>query len=142
MPKMLKILKIKNQMTLLTSALNSWKKGKLSAQPQPNPQVNNAASSSSHIEQAQNVITLQSEKKIDRPIPEVTHIVPDPDPQKTDEKDKEEKEASTSTKKIECPWPAPFPQRLKPLPKLEPNSEIYELFKQVKINIPLLDAIK
>ncbi|KAL9399455.1 hypothetical protein Peur_008427 [Populus x canadensis] len=37
---------------------------------------------------------------------------------------------------------APFPQRLgKPKHDLM-NSEIYELFKQVKVNIPLLDAIK
>jgi hypothetical protein len=37
---------------------------------------------------------------------------------------------------------APFPQRLgKPKHDLM-NSEIYELFKQVKVNIPLLDAIQ
>ena len=37
---------------------------------------------------------------------------------------------------------APFPQSLgKPKHDLM-NSEIYELFKQVKVNIPLLDAIK
>ena len=38
--------------------------------------------------------------------------------------------------------PAPFPQRLQPTQKLNQNAEIFELFKQVKINIPLLDAIK
>ena len=36
----------------------------------------------------------------------------------------------------------PFPQRLLPPVKLNNNAEIFELFKHVKINIPLLDAIK
>ena len=38
--------------------------------------------------------------------------------------------------------PAPYPHRLRTLKKVNNNSEIYELFKQVKLNIPLLDAIK
>ncbi|KAI3463788.1 hypothetical protein Pfo_020451 [Paulownia fortunei] len=38
--------------------------------------------------------------------------------------------------------PAPFPQRLQATQKLNSNAEIFEIFKQVKINIPLLDAIK
>ena len=36
----------------------------------------------------------------------------------------------------------PFPQRLNKAKKENLNSDIYELFKQVRINIPLLDAIK
>ena len=38
--------------------------------------------------------------------------------------------------------PAPYPHRLRATKKLNNHSEIYELFKQVKVNIPLLDAIK
>ena len=38
--------------------------------------------------------------------------------------------------------PAPYPHRLRVPKKLNNRSEIYELFKQVKVNIPLLDAIK
>ena len=37
---------------------------------------------------------------------------------------------------------SPYPHRLRALKKVNNNSEIYELFKQVKLNIPLLDAIK
>ena len=37
---------------------------------------------------------------------------------------------------------APFPHRLKQSKNELDTSEIYETFKQVKINIPLLDAIK
>ena len=38
--------------------------------------------------------------------------------------------------------PAPYPHRLRAPKKVNNNSEIYELFKQAKLNIPLLDAIK
>ncbi|XP_058217351.1 uncharacterized protein LOC131328421 [Rhododendron vialii] len=39
------------------------------------------------------------------------------------------------------PVPAPYPQRLKAPTNVAANAEIYELFKQVKINIPIMDAI-
>ena len=38
--------------------------------------------------------------------------------------------------------PAPYPHRLRAPKKVNNHSKIYELFKQVKLNIPLLDAIK
>ena len=38
--------------------------------------------------------------------------------------------------------PAPYPHRLRATKIVNNHSEIYELFKQVKLNIPLLDAIK
>ena len=38
--------------------------------------------------------------------------------------------------------PAPYPHRLRAPKKVNNHSEIYELVKQVKLNIPLLDAIK
>ena len=36
----------------------------------------------------------------------------------------------------------PCPRRLRTPKKVNNHSKIYELFKQVKVNIPLLDAIK
>ena len=44
--------------------------------------------------------------------------------------------------KATCTPPAPYPHRLRAPKKLNNHSEIYELFKQVKVNISLLDAIK
>ena len=38
--------------------------------------------------------------------------------------------------------PAPYPHRLRAPKKLNNHYEIYELFKQVKVSIPLLDVIK
>ena len=37
---------------------------------------------------------------------------------------------------------APYPHRLRAPKKVNNHSKIYELFKQVKLNIPLLDDIK
>ena len=37
---------------------------------------------------------------------------------------------------------APYPHRLRAPKKVNNHSEIHELFKQVKLNIPLLDGIK
>ena len=37
--------------------------------------------------------------------------------------------------------PAPYRHRLRAPKKVNNHSEIYELFKQVKLNIPLLDVI-
>ena len=42
---------------------------------------------------------------------------------------------------VKCPFLAPFPQALNAVKKNQ-NTEILEVFKEVKINIPLLDAIK
>ena len=44
--------------------------------------------------------------------------------------------------KATCVPPAPYPHRLRAPKKLNNHYEIYELFKQVNVNIPLLDAIK
>ena len=38
--------------------------------------------------------------------------------------------------------PAPYPHRLRAPKKVNNHFEIYDLFKQVKVNTPLLDAIK
>ena len=38
--------------------------------------------------------------------------------------------------------PSPYPHRLRITKKLNNHAKIYELFKQVKVNILLLDALK
>ena len=56
-------------------------------------------------------------------------------------------EETTDAKEKEAELPlykpiAPFPQCLNPPKQMTPNQEILDIFKEVKINIPLLDAIK
>ena len=44
--------------------------------------------------------------------------------------------------KATCAPHTPYPHKLRAPKKLTNHAEIYELFKQVKVNIPLLDVIK
>ena len=54
----------------------------------------------------------------------------------------ERKNGSEEEKQEPYQAPAPYPHRLKAISKPTHQTEIYELFKQVKVNIPLLDAIR
>ena len=44
--------------------------------------------------------------------------------------------------KVKHAIPAAYPHRLRIPKKMNNHADIYELFKLVKVNIPLLDAIK
>ena len=57
-------------------------------------------------------------------------------PNKNDKDDQLEEDKSSHIS------PAPYPHRLRAPKKMTNHSEIYELFKQFKLNIPLFDAIK
>ena len=172
---------IKSQLTLLTQALTFTEKGKLPAQPQPNPSrqvhaTETSNQSSSNHDQVQAITVLRSGKVIDKTMrPQDPKFEVDPtkvvdplvekklepiegkeievDPweeKKGSERRDEEREKkiesvpeleATMREEREILSHAPFPHRLAK-PKHNLSSEIYETFKQVKINLPLLDAIK
>uniref|UniRef100_A0A2N9HUD7 Retrovirus-related Pol polyprotein from transposon TNT 1-94-like beta-barrel domain-containing protein n=1 Tax=Fagus sylvatica TaxID=28930 RepID=A0A2N9HUD7_FAGSY len=121
---------------------NPGEKGKFPAQPQPNPQgqfgVSGSSASGTQHEHVKFITTLRSGKVIDKTIPTKAQKPEEFSKPKSDDK----LDKSESSEAVKCPIPAPFPQRLQPPQKLSQNSEIFEIFKQVKINIPLLDAIK
>ena len=60
---------------------------------------------------------------------------------KFSKKSKYNEKENNDSEIVKCPFLAPFPQALK-AGKKNQNPEILEVFEQVKINIPLLDAIK
>jgi len=89
------------------------------------------------MDQAKSVITLRSGKVIEKPILEPC------------EKDyelifegKEEVESEHCKEKTDSPPELSFPHAMTKQRKVNYNSEIFEIFKQVRINIPLLDAIE
>ena len=89
------------------------------------------------MDQAKSVITLRSGKVIEKPILEPC--------EKDDELISEGKEGVESEhckEKIDSLPALPFPHAMTKQGKVNHNSEIFETFKQVRINIPLLDAIK
>ena len=125
----------------LTFVLSFQEKGKFSSQPQQNPKgqynVNASSSGSQHMDQAKSVITLCSGKVIEKPILEPC--------EKDDESISEGKEGVESEhckEKTDSSPTLPFPHAMTKQRKVNHNSEIFETFKQVRINIPLLDAIK
>jgi len=132
---------LKDTLAKFTSALSFQEKGKFPSQPQQNlrGQYNANASSfgSQHMDQVKLVITLHSGKVIKKPIHEPC--------EKDNELISEGKEGveSEHCKKKTNSLPAlPFPHAMTKQRKVNHNSEISETFKQVRINIPLLDAIK
>jgi hypothetical protein len=132
---------LKDALAKFTSALNFQEKGKFPSQPQQNPKgqynANASSSGSQHMDQVKLVITLRSGKVIEKPILEPC--------EKDDElisKGKEGVESEHCKEKTDSPLALPFSHAMTKQRKVNHNSEIFETFKQVRINIPLLDAIK
>uniref|UniRef100_A0A2N9IGG3 Reverse transcriptase domain-containing protein n=1 Tax=Fagus sylvatica TaxID=28930 RepID=A0A2N9IGG3_FAGSY len=130
---------IRSTLTKLTTSLSTQEKGKFSAQPQPNPQGQFGVIGSSDLgtqhEHVKSITTLRSGKVIDKTIPTKAQKPEELSKPKSDDK----LDKSESSEAVKCPILAPFPQRLQPPQKLSQNSEIFEILKQVKINIPLIE---
>jgi len=131
----------KDTLVKFTFALNFQEKGKFSSQPHQNPKgqynANASSSGSQHMDQVKSVITLRSGKVIEKPTLEPC--------EKDDESISEGKEGVESEhckEKTDSSPALPFPYIMNKQRKVNHNSEIFETFKQVRINIPLLDAIK
>lgn len=123
---------IKSHISKLTNSLAVNEKGNFPSNTEPNPKGVNSCEIG--YEHAKSVISLRNGKKID--------TTP---PSKEVEKSKSNNELDKSKESEIAKHyhvPAPFPKALLPQRKIGQNYEILDLFKQVKINIPLLDAIK
>ena len=155
---------LKNHMGVLAQSIQE--KGRFPAQPQPNPSHGNASRQVNMIhaihdtfplyEHVEAITTLRSGKQVDKTIPSKGCSSEEEAPTVSNtqvggeaheklvgeevvvEGEKEKKEKNDKEELAH----APFPHRLKQSKNELDTSEIYETFKQVKINIPLLDAIK
>ncbi|KAL5543353.1 hypothetical protein UlMin_007137 [Ulmus minor] len=107
------ISKLETQLGQLATAVGEREKGKFPSQPIPNPKGQYQVGSSNPNEEVKSITTLRSGKIIVKP----DHL-------------------------LEFEKETPFPQRLVPKEKGTQYSDILEVFKQVRINIPFLDAIK
>ena len=147
---------MRSQITKLTSSIGNLQqeKGKLPSQPIQNPQGQNSVrslgSSEGTFEHCKAVTTLRSGKVVDKTIPtkepsqesqsesvkedEISYKPYVPNTNEFDDQPEEDKSTHIP--------PASYPHRLRAPKKVNNHSEIYELFKKVKLNIPLLDAIK
>ena len=146
---------MRSQITKLTSSIGNLQqeKGKLPSQPIQNPQGQNSVGvsgpSEGTFEHCEAVTTLRSGKVVDKTIQTKEPTQESPieliredelsdkphAPNTKDIDDQPEEDKSTHIP------PSPYPHRLRAPKKVNNHSEIYELFKQVKLNIPLLDVI-
>ena len=87
------------------------------------------------MDEVKAVITLQSGKKVDQPVPKSLDA---------DKEDKEDEPERIVIKEdmMKKSMPPPFPQSLRRKKKVSNQTEILEVLRQVKVNIPLLDMIK
>ena len=151
---------LRSQITKLTSSMVNFQqeKGKLPSQTIQNPQGQNSIGISTpndvNFEHCKAITTLRSGKTIDKTIQpkefskETTKDFQNEPPRDDDVSEKphvpmtDVVDVELKKEKATCVLPAPYPHRLRAPKKLNNHSEIFELFKQVKVNIPLLDAIK
>ncbi|XP_026399944.1 uncharacterized protein LOC113295827 [Papaver somniferum] len=148
------IINLETQISQLSNRLSDRENGTFPSQPTPNPKgVNqvNESGSSNHNEHVKAVITLRSGKKLENwvePPKDSSPSEKETEVDQTSSKDRDPNGPESAKnpseedilERVYTP-PAPFPQRLA---KKKPSTyaEILDIFKQVKINLPLLDAIK
>jgi hypothetical protein len=145
------IAKMETQIVQIASHLGEREKGKLPSQPVPNPKLQFHEGSSSNavhgLEHVQAVVTLRSGKQVDNQVvhPEENPVAQEGQGSRSIEK--RDAEPSTLAPTIET-LPrsfipkAPFPDKLLAPKKGGKFEDILEVFKQVQINIPFLDAIQ
>ena len=110
----------------------------------PNQSVVNPMSTSSSSGQVNAVHTLRSGKKIDNQVvmpDQASPSFPKVVPSYSGSDELKEKENKIVSEPLYEP-PAPFPNRLKPKKHPAQVEKALEIFKQVKVNIPLLDVIE
>jgi hypothetical protein len=147
------ISKLEMQMGQLANHLGERDKGKLPSQVVNNPK---ACGNSSNQEHVQAIVTLRSGKRVDNKVMNPEEDDAEKEEQKEEEKQKEEEgdnqkegdaEPSTVTPVVKEPPralvpKAPYPERLQVPRNGGKLEDILEVFKQVRINIPFLDAIQ
>jgi hypothetical protein len=135
----------------MANTLNKREDGTLPSQPVANPKGHYMVEGgTSHHQQVLAITTLRSGRRVDNHVQENEDKQPATLQNLQKEKGKQERtEASSSSAPTpEMPYEpqAPFPKRLKaPFhfgKQGEKIQDMMEVFKQVKINLPLLDAIK
>ena len=117
--------------------LEVQEKERFPSQTLPNPKgVHEIGSSSnSRMDEVKAIITLRSGKEIVQPVPKIA---------KETEKEKEAEPERIIIREdsMKKNMPPPFPQVLRGKKKITNQTEIWEVLRQVKVNIPLLDMIK
>ena len=87
------------------------------------------------MDEVKDIITLRSGKEIEQPVPMTPEEI-------ETEKEAELERIIIREDSMKKNMPPPFPQAQKGKKKITNQAEIWEVLRQVKVNIPLLDMIK
>ncbi|KAL6313476.1 hypothetical protein AAG906_005422 [Vitis piasezkii] len=158
-----KIDNIQYSISRLTNLNTVNEKGKFPSQPSQNPkgvhEIETQDGESSNLREVKAVITLRSGKEVDQPLHKVgpDEGLRSKGPLIKEGKNQEEQSGKKSPSKssieeeprivikedmMKKHMPPPFPQALHGKKEIKNSSEILEVLRQVKVNIPLLDMIK
>jgi hypothetical protein len=141
------ISKLEMQMGQLANHLDERDKGKLPSQAVNNPKTCENSSNQEHV---QAIVTLRSGKRVDNKVVNPKEDDAEKEEQKEEEGDNQKEgdaEPSTITPVVKEPPralvpKAPYLKRLQAPRNGGKLEDILEVFKQVRINIPFLDAIQ
>ena len=114
-------------------------KGKFPSQTQQNPkgvhEIADSSETAHKMDEVKAVITLRSGKKVEQQMPK-------PLDETKEGEDEELKMIVIKEDMMKKSMPPPFPQELRGKKGVNNSSEIFEVLRQGKVNIPLLDMIK
>ena len=132
-----KIDNLQYSITKINNLLEVHERGRFPSQTLPNPKgVHEVGSSSnSGMDEVKAIITLRSGREIEQPVPMTAK-------ETCKEKEAEPERVIISEETVKKNMPPPFPQALRGKKKVLNQADIWEVLRQVKVNIPLLDMIK
>ena len=125
--------------TRLSNQQQGPEKGKFPSQTQQNPrgihEIGSASDPNARMDEVKAIITLRSGKEIEQPVPKIAE-------ETRKEKEAEPERIIIIDDSMKKNMPPPFPQALRGKKKFTNQTEIWEVLRQVMVNIPLLDMIK
>lgn len=153
------IAKLEMQMSQLATFVSERERGTFPSQPISNPRNQNANPNQAHVVQDSNVAqlnaitTLRSGKQIDNQVANPNNLSKTSlDTSKTMNEFEQNMEPNiesnanqnSSSTRVDpsTEYRVPFPHRLRPKKHSDQMEKMLEIFKQVKVNIPLLDIVQ
>ena len=128
-----------SKISRLSNQQQGSEKGKFPSQTQQNPkgvhEIGSASNPNARIDEVKAVVTLRSGKELRPAVPAPTKTTPTV-------VDPPEEEQLAKREEVKPSVPPPFPQALRKKKNSVNQTEILEVLRQVKVNIPLLDMIK
>ena len=132
-----KIDNLEYSITKINNLPEVQERGRFPSQTLPNPKGAHevGSSSNSRMDEVKAIITLRSGKEIEKPVPMTAE-------ETCKEKEADPERVIISEDPVKKNMPPPFPQALRGKKKIPNQAKIWEVLRQVKVNIPLLDMIK